>query len=192
MAFKHLSILERSSKFETAVDLLTRVNEGDDSAVPEIHKFLSNLREREEILAIEHNKAETARDKRKNGGRKNSGLFEVAPRYENGTDFSAEGIVLARKGALRLIWRYGSKFWASQLEPSVYTPGELEVHGENPEQRHRNHRDLTNNHREPGTKDTRLTKALILRYAEQIDAVFGAGTAIQVAELKKTVLVDAA
>lgn len=170
----------------TAIRLLTAINEGDDSVMPEIYTFLKTVKARQEAEALATSGKQVRQEKRKKGGRKNSGAFEIAPRYEGGCDYSSSGLVLARNGDLRLVWRSGAKFWADQMTGYTYTPGDLEVLNA----KGRTSAHITNNHRSPGTKDTRLSKALILRYAEKIDALFGPGTAEKVAPLKATLLLD--
>lgn len=184
-----LTIFDYKRDLSAAIKLLKRVNEGDDSVFKDIHPFLEVIRRRDEELAAARNAKETRRETRAKTGRKHSGLFEISPRYDKGSDFGAEGIVLARKGQLTLVWRYGSTYWASMFEPRVYAPGDLEVHGEGVN-RSADYRNLTNNHRTPNTKDTRLTKALILRYADQINKVFDLAIADEIAKLKKTVIID--
>lgn len=175
------------SEHKQALALLKRVHEGDDNVHVDIHSFLQQVKSRQEDRKVKQNQAESRREKRRTSGRRNSGAFEILPRVHDGADYGAEAIVLARKGDVRLVWRYGSKFWANQLEPSVYTPGDLKIHGE---PGGRLGRYLTHNHREPNTPDCRLNKALIERYAMQIDEVFGPGAAEKIKALKQTVLFE--
>jgi hypothetical protein len=171
-----------------ALRLLTALNEGDDSVMPAVHAFLKRVKDRQEAEAVARSAAEVKREKRKTAGRKNSDKFEVATRVEGGVDYGATGLVLARRGNLRLVWRSGAKFWADQLTGSTYTPGELVIM-EMPEgaRRPRTYQ-LTDNHRKPGTPDTRLSKKLLERYADRIDERFGAGAAVQIASLTQTVV----
>lgn len=187
MSSYHESLNTVLSEHKQAIALLKRVHEGDDAVHLDIHAFLQQVKHRQEDRKVQQNQAEQRREKRRTAGRKNSGAFDLLPRYRDGADYGSEAIVLARKGDVHLVWRYGSKFWASQLEPSVYTPGELAIHGE---AGRRLGRKLTNNHRAPNSPDCRLNKALIERYASQIDAVFGQGAAEKIKSLKQTVLFE--
>lgn len=185
----HDRMLTIQREHQTALRLLTAINEGDDSVMPEIHTFLKSVKER--IAGEAHVRSAKAvkAEKRKSIGRKNSGKFEVTPRVENGCDYGATGLVLARKGNTRLIWRSGTKFWADMLTGYTYTPGNLVIHAEDGLRRVADLK-LTNNHRNPGDPDTRLSKKLIEKFAERIDAVFGAGTAELVKKLDKTIVIE--
>lgn len=171
-----------------ALRLLTALNEGDDSVMPTVHAFLRRVKNRQTTEAVAKSVAEVKRDKRKTAGRKNSDKFEVAPRLEGGVDYGATGLVLARRGNLRLVWRSGARFWADSLTGYTYTPGEL-VFMVMPEGARRPQTfQLTDNHRKPGTPDTRLSKKLLERYADKIDERLGSGVAAQVAGLTQTVV----
>lgn len=169
-----------------AIRLLTCINEGDDSVMPAIHTFLKQVKARQEAEALAVSGRQVRQERRKKGGRKNSGAFEIAPRLEGGCDYTSTGLVLARKGSERLVWRSGGKFWADQMTGYTYTPGNLEVL----DARGRISAYLTNNHRSPGSPDTRLSRKLIERHAEKIDLFFGVGTAEKVAALKATIVLD--
>lgn len=52
---------------------------------------------------------------------------EVAPRYEPGVDYGAQGVVLIRKGDIRLIWRSGGMVWSGTGQPFNYFPTSLEL-----------------------------------------------------------------
>lgn len=186
----HLSHLQR--EHATAIRLLTAINEGEDGVMPEIHAFLKLVKDRCAAEAMTKAGQEARHEKRKSGGRKASGLFEIAPRVEGGTDFGADGLVLARKDNLRLVWRSGSKFWADMMTGYVYTPGELLIMAVPQGRTRPETQNLTDNHRSPNTPDTRLTRKLLERHAAAIDGAFGAGTAAAVAGLKQTIVLQAA
>lgn len=120
-------------------------------------------------------------------GRLNSGKFEVAPQVENGADFGSRRLVLARKGETRLMWVPGSKYFSGR-GTQVYAPGELTIF------RTLNARmgdDITDNRNGPSNSSLRrLSKNTILRFAKEIDAVFGEGTAKRVSRLESTVIVE--
>lgn len=182
----HDHMLQVCGEHKTAIRLLTAIHEGDDSVMPEIHAFLKKVKDRVAQDAHARSAKEASRDKRQKTGRKNSGLFEVAPRLDNGRDYGDTGLILARKGNLRLIWRNGSRFWVNQLEGYTYSPGNLVMSVQNSGKADT---DLTKNHRNAGDPDTRLTRKLIEKFAEQIDAAFGPGTADAVKKLDKTYVV---
>lgn len=182
---EHTLAIQREHK--TAIGLLKALNEGDDSVLPQVHTFLKSVAAREAAEVQARSSKAVKQEKRRTSGRKNSGNFEIAPREEGGVDYGNTGLVLARKGDIRLVWRTGHKFWADMMQGFVYTPGDLVVM--NAKGRADAH--LTDNHRSPGTKDTRLTRKLIERHADKIDALFGAGAAARIAALTATVLLDA-
>lgn len=54
---------------------------------------------------------------------------EVAPRHDNGVDFSGPGAILVKTKKRRLVWRKGRHYYSGMLHPSVYAPADLEVIG---------------------------------------------------------------
>lgn len=174
-----------------ALKLLQAVSEGEDGLQPKVHDFLKKVAERKEREQVTANVKANNQEKRKKTGRMNSGAFEVCPRQEGGSDFGVEGLVLARMGKVRLVWRKGSKTWANQLEGSVYSPGNLTILTEASSRYHRPEiAYLTDNRRESGGPDTRVSRRLIEKFAERIDSVFGPGVAEQVAHLKQTIVIE--
>lgn len=182
----HMLTIQREHR--EALRLLAALNEGEDGVMPQVHVFLRKVKERQETERVAKAVASQKREQRKAGGRKNSDKFEVVPRMEGGVDYGATGLVIARRGNVRLIWRSGHTFWADQLTGSTYTPGDLVVMTSRESSKQRPQVvSLTDNHRNPGTPDTRLSRKLLERYKDKIDAVFGEGAAEQLYPLKQTV-----
>jgi len=175
--------------YERAIALLRRMAKSTsrpDVARAEARELLADIDKANAEFRSQRKDAQERREKRAKGGRKGSGKFEIAPANEGGCNHGATGIVLMRKGALRLVWRSGSKYF-SGIGSQSYAPADLEilVPRETVPER------VTEFHARSlrGEKVTaRLTGALILEHREQIDAAFGKGTAAQAAELKGTVL----
>lgn len=177
------SLLQDSREGDEAFKILRRIYEGENLPMVEIGQLLRRRADRLERLAVERSKKEADRERRNKVGRAKSGKFEVAPRYENGTDFSADGIVLARMGTMRLVWRYAGKHWGNQLSGYVSHGATLELH-----QNTSLHKRLPRSLAEEGRLTSkRLTEPEL---AGKIDAIFGAGAAVRIAELKGTVVFD--
>lgn len=124
------------------------------------------------------------REWRVSTGRKNSGLFQIAPSTDGGVVHSASGIILARSGDKWLVWRSGGNYWSGRAQR--YAPAELEIRLP-PESGDRMPRKLTK-HFEAGVAK-RLSKGLILSFKVPIDAEFGPGVAEKIAgDLTKTVV----
>lgn len=193
MGWRSWEWLEDAGK---AIELLRRIDNGDEKAYAEIEPLLKKLDKREADKRQEEERVQQAKVKRATTGRKNSGLFEIAGRHEEGVDHGADGIVLLRKGKMRLVWRYASHYWSSMMEPNAYAPPDLEVLYPKEERANRGNSylpgQITDYHRQKlAGKDigrVRLTSALILEHASKIDKVFGKGSAAHAAELKKTVV----
>lgn len=123
------------------------------------------------------------RAKRRTTGRKNSGAFRIAPAQDHGCDHGVSGIILAEKGETWLVWRSGGTYWSGRQQH--YAPAELEIRLK-PSDFSRMPIRLTC-HFEAG-KAARLSRALILKHAAQIDKIFGEYSAATVAaNLKHTV-----
>lgn len=163
-----------------AVRILRRILAGEEKAWIEGEALVKAIDERDEKFKKEQEELQAKRDKRAKSGRMNSGKFEIAPRVEGGVDYSAAGIVLARKGELRLVWRSGGSYFSGRGR-TAYAPAELEVLGLD-----RTSTSLTN-HFNKG-KAQRLTPALIRQYRAQIDKYFGPGTSKKVEPLEATVV----
>lgn len=172
-----------------AVQLLQAVSDGEEDVLPKIYAFLKSVAARKTAEQVRANVKSNNLEKRKKGGRKNSGAFEVCPRLESGADFGSTGLVLARKGNVRLIWRSGHKYWANMLEGSVYAPGNLVIMTSAEGHRRPGVESLTQNHRNAHEEGTRLSRALIEKFATRIDEVFGQGAAERVGALKETLVV---
>lgn len=185
----HDSLSRTLRQHREMLALLRRLDAGDETAYKEIEPLLKSFDAADRAASKARDEKEARIEKRRTSGRLHSGAFEVIPRSHQGCDWGSPSVVLLKKGTLILMWNYGSKFWASQMEPSVYTPGNLHIIDTGPRADRRDRIRITDNHRDPGGPDCRLSKALILRYAKQIDDHFGAGAAEKVATagLKKTI-----
>jgi hypothetical protein len=182
MSDAYLNLLKSDKEGRKAIAILERIDQGEDVPHVEIHELLKARKARIEAWDLARSVKQAAKERRQNVGRAKSGKFEVAPRYENGTDFSAEGIILARMGdKYKLIWRYAGKHWSNLLTGYVSHGASLELHQPGPYSRN-----LPKDLLEGG----RLTAKRIMEVAEKIDEIFGAGTAVQVAELKGTVTIS--
>lgn len=168
---------ERGAK---ALELLRRLLDGDEKAWIEGEEFLKKVDEQHSAAEKTRADKEARKKKRQTSGRKASGLFDIAPRVEHGVDYSADGIVLLRRGDLRLVWRSGGKYF-SGIGQQGYGPAELEILF--PDRCMST--TLTDHHR--NNKSQRLSRALVLHYEKEIDEVFGEGAAKQAAKLKGTV-----
>lgn len=167
---------------DKALDILRRISDGDSKATNEIEPLLQSIKRREEESKKEREAADERRKKRQSGGRKNGGKFEIARKVERGVDYGADGIVLAKsKDGKRLIWRYGHMSYMNRMQGSTYTPAHLMILEDGRER-------LGRGVSEPGMGRMTLGAKIIMRYAEKIDAEFGAGTAAEVAKLKGTVI----
>lgn len=96
---------------------------------------------------------------------------------ERGVDHSREGKILVQKGKLKLVWRGGGTYW-SGMQGNRYNPSSLSVTG------------IGNDRvgkilHEAG----RLSSRVIASCAEEIDRIFGAGTAKHI-DLKKTLVLE--
>lgn len=183
------------SEHTEAIALLTAVNECEDGVGAKIYDFLKRVKQRRLDEIARKNAAEAeaaaialAKRRRKSGGRTKSGRFKVAPRIEHGCDYGNEAIILAEKENIRLIWRYGHAFWANALTGYAYTPGNLSIQILSSGRRPSDVR-LTDNHRNAGDPDTRLTKRLIQKFAEKINEVFQCDVANHDLMLKQTIVV---
>lgn len=179
----HSSLIASDREGGEAFKILRRIYEGENPPMVEIGQLLKQRKDRLELAAASRSKKEADRERRNKVGRAKSGKFEVAPRYENGTDFSADGIVLARMGTTRLVWRYAGKHWGNQLSGYVSHGATLELH-QNTSLHKRLPRSLA--------EDGRLTSKRLTEpeLAGKIDAIFGAGAAVRIAELKGTVVFE--
>lgn len=180
-----VSITDYLKDRKEALAMLRRIDDGDDSVLEAIRPFLKRIdaRDSEEDARIAA-KADAKR-RRQSGGRMNSGNFEVEPRMMDGVDYGATGLVLARCGGIRLVWRSGSKYY-SGIGVWRYAPACLEVMKPG----NRTGTDITD-WRGDGKKRF-LTKKIIMDHAASIDAHLGAGAAAAVAAggLKATVVLE--
>jgi hypothetical protein len=163
---------------DEAIKILKRIYDGEDPPMLEIGSLLKTRREREEESVLAKSTKEAERERRKKIGRANSGNFVVAPRVENGCDYSNVGLVLAVMGDYRLVWRYAGKHWGDQLVGYVGHPASLALH----QDRERLGKDIH--------QGGRLTATLIMENQAAIDAVFGSGAAARISKLDKTVDFD--
>lgn len=170
-----------------ALKLLRRVNDGDETALKEVEAFINALDEKD-VWAAQQRAALRARsEKRRTSGRKNSGRFEIAPANEGGIAWSASGIVLLKKDGIRLVWRSGGNYWSSRTQS--YGPAELTIIYPTPKRGHATYKDVTDNFtlaHKGGKVESRLSRALIEKYAPKIDEVFGPGAAAKIS-LKHTI-----
>lgn len=170
-----------------SIALLRRLDAGDESAYKEIEPLLKLIDDRDAKHRAEYAAKQERREKRSAIGRKNSGQFQIAPSCENGVDHSASGIVLLQHtDGHRLVWRSGGCYTSGQSRN--YAPAELEIirpyddHNRVPMH-------LTNNFNNPRSNESRLSTALIMKYREKIDAVFGEGAAERASKLKSTIVI---
>ena len=105
--------------------------------------------------------------------RKRLGQFEIAPRVDidKGVNYSADGIVLLRRGDVRLVWRHGGKYWSARN--SHYSPAELQIL--DPERRTSIPVQGIGGRKLNDYGASRLNAALLFRGSEHIDKVFGPG-----------------
>jgi len=181
------------AKENYAIQLLRRVNAGDEKVLPDIEKYLAEIdqaaKESAEYWAEVERKRTKARKKREEVWTR----FEKAPQSEGGVDYSAAGKVLMRNKTHRLVWRPGGNYWSGMGSQS-YGNAELEIMAPH----YRDRIELTNNHGDAldGTKPRRINRlsvALVLKYREQIDAVFGVGATgdmLTKTNLKKTLVLE--
>ncbi len=173
-----------------SIELLRRVNSGDETVLKEIEEFLRQHDELEQRHKDAIQKKVIRIQKAKTTGRLNSGAFEVAHAVEAGVDHGAKGVVLAKNDQYRLVWRGGSEYW-SGIGSFRYAPAELEILRYPDKNNHLQERTpikITDNFlKSKQERETRLSKKLILKYKQQIDQYFGEGTAEKVSSLKATV-----
>lgn len=176
----------------SAIALLRRLDAGDEAAYKEIEPLIKRIDERDGKRRVTEEAKQAARVKRSTSGRKNSGAFEIAPASEAGVDYGATGLILLRKGPVRLVWRSGSKYF-SGIGRQAYAPADLDIMTP-PVGKHGRWvcEDLTKHHKSKLEGErvgiVRLTKALVLSHRQRIDEVFGPGAAERAAELKQTVI----
>lgn len=182
-----MSIVDIVRDREEALELLRRVvRSGGPSAfqvaMSDAGRFLQRVEERDAKAKAENDAKEAQRLRRRTKGRDKSGAFEIAHKLEDGVDHSAQGVVLAKRAGLRLVWRYAGSYFSGRMRH--YSPPELEVlyAGQRMPKSITNHGDNRTLGRGP-----RLSRDLILKHAEQIDSLFGQGVAAKVADLKATV-----
>lgn len=176
---------------KAGIALLRRLDNGDESAYKEIEPLLKRIDDRDaaHVKADQEKRERSA--KRRQGDRKLSGKFTLAPSSENGVNYSASGIVLLQKGETRLVWRSGGNYWSGIRQ--AYAPADLEIlypHDGYSLNQVRS-TDLTSHHSRKLDGDrtyvAKLSKKLVMEHAAKIDEVFGAGAAERAAELKGTV-----
>lgn len=165
-----------------AISILRRILAGEKKAWVEGEKLIAQVDEAQDIAKKKEEAREASRAKREKSGRKNSGKFEIAPRYERGCDHGAEGLVLARNDTTRLIWRSGSTYF-SGIGSRGYAPAELELQIDGQAMSKR----ITNNF-DDRQNVQRLTSNLIVRHGAAIDKIFGSGAARKIAPLEKTIV----
>lgn len=169
-----------------AVAILRRIVEADDqNAREEARRFIERLDREEARSKAQADAKQARREHRRTVGRENSAAFEIVPQTENGVHHAAIGIVLAKRGDIRLVWRRSGRYWSGRQQH--YAPPELQVLL--PDAQLPVSLTYHSNNRTIG-KGPRLSRALILRYAEKIDETFGQGTAAKVADLKATVICE--
>jgi hypothetical protein len=160
--------------------ILERIARGEVVPVDEVETLLNDRRQRRRDYEEAQSIKQAAKERRQKVGRAKSGAFEVAPRIENGSDWSAEGIVLARKPGVRLIWRYSGKHYANLLNGYVSHGASLTA--------------LTDDGNR--TRDRylleggKLSRKYLMTVADKIDEIFGHGAAERIATLKGTVAYD--
>lgn len=181
-----MSLSDYLKERAVALGILRRLDAGDASAMEEVRPLLKKIDDRERVHQEEESQRVAKKERRQKSGRLNSGAFEVAPRVERGVDFGAKGLVLARKGTVRLVWRYAHTAYLNRLNGSVAASPSLEVLTEGGSLP----KDITDSYRNTRRGGWRLSRNLIMEYASQIDSFFGAGVAAQVSELKGTVVVE--
>lgn len=162
-----------------AILLLRRLVDGQD-ITDEAREFIKDIDIADEARKNEERRKEEYRKKRETRGRRNSGKFEIEPRVVGGADWGADGLVLAKKGGTRLVWRAGSKYFSGVGQQS-YAAARLQVLF--PEQH--SWKDIMEQY--PDGKRRTLSAKLIFAHEEQIDSIFGKGTASKVAKLEGTV-----
>lgn len=171
----------------TLINLLRRVNNGDETVLKEIDALLNYIDEEDAKLKEKEAKRKEALELKKTRGRKNSGAFEIAPRYENGVDYGNTGIVLLKNERCRLVWRSGSQYFAG-IGCVAYAPSELVILMP-PDGMTRNVK-VTDHFKDRGSKKYRLSSKLVLQYKEKIDKIFGEGSTEKAAALKQTVILS--
>lgn len=168
-----------------AIDLLRRIDRGDEAAFREIRPLLDRMDGREARRLTLESEQRDRSAKRKAAMRLHSGRFEIAKAYEDGVSYCAAGIVLLRNSTHRLVWRSGGTYFSGRGTRN-YAPADLDILGPRrggwP-----NTTGLTLNHRHGTT--CRLSRELVIKHAQAIDAVFGEGSAVQAAKLERTVVV---
>lgn len=166
------------------IALLRRIEAGDETAFREIEPLLKRLDDRDaKHRTAEQEKLERSA-RRRQGDRKLSGRFKIAPSNDGGIAHSASGIILIEKGGTWLVWRSGGNYWSGRQQH--YGAAELEIRWPSVNSQNRMPGRLTDNFN--SGVPCKLSKALVLKYTDRIDEVFGAGAAAQAAELKGTVI----
>lgn len=170
-----------------AIELLRRIHSGDEAAFREIEPLLAEIDKYGAARKKEREDKAERRSKKMLGGRKNSGRFEIARQIENGVDHSASGIVLIRKGDMRLVWRSGGNYFSGRGQQS-YAPAELELM--KPDGRSGKITDNWRKSHDGRETESHLSKALLLKYEAKIDAVFGAGATRKAALINRTLVLS--
>lgn len=109
----------------------------------------------------------------------------VRPRCDGGIDWGAKRLVIACRGTRELWWVYACKAWVDRISGYQPTPGVLKFVDT---KRLRGFDTGTDLHNSGG----RLSKALLLKHAEQIDAFFEAPGLAKQLDIKVTTAVVSA
>ncbi len=170
------------------IDLLRRIESGDEAAFKEINPLLARIDKRATDGVAAESAAAQRRAKRLKSDRKLSGKFQIAPACENGVDHSASGIVLLQHSdGHRLVWRSGGYYTSGQSRN--YAPADLEIFRPKRKMQPCMPKHLTNNLNNSRSEESRLSKRLVLKYRDEIDAIFGEGAAERAAGLTGTIVV---